>query len=130
MTNRNGFTLIELVVTLAVSGIFFTLAMNMYVTANGAFTGYRKTHEAYFEHNVRAAVANRMLRDNRGTCDGGEFRFAGEAADSLDRAVPFPAPRCKRIDRDRILVYFLGKADSASRELQGFSGTCHTSPYN
>ena len=35
--SKSGFTLIELVVTIAISGVFFTMAMNLYSTANRAF---------------------------------------------------------------------------------------------
>ena len=114
--------MIELVVTMAVSGIFFTLAMNMFSTANGAFISYRKAHDAYFDYNVKKATANRMLKDNQGECqNGGTFHFTGEFADSLNNAFPFPAPKCKPLDRKRYLVYYLGIPDSASREIQGYS---------
>lgn len=122
MRNKNGFTLIELVVTMAVSGIFFTLAMNMYCNANGAFINYKKSHEAYFDYNVKKATASRMLKNNSGKCENdGTFHFSGDAADSLNNAFPFPAPKCKSLDRKRILVYFLGVADSSSKELLGYS---------
>ena len=39
---KSGFTLIELMVTLAISGVFFTMAMNLYSTANKAFVTDKK----------------------------------------------------------------------------------------
>jgi hypothetical protein len=63
-----------------------------------------------------------MLKDNPGKCgDDGTFHFLGDTADSLDKAFPFPAPKCKALDRKRALVYFLGIPDSASKELLGYS---------
>ncbi len=106
-----------------VSGIFFTLAMNMYVTANGSIVSYKKSHEIYFDYNVKKAVADKMLRENSGECSPeGYFHFTGDTADSLNAAFPFHEPECKLINRKRILVYHLGKSDSASSELESYSG--------
>lgn len=127
MRSKKGFTLIELIVTMAVSGIFFTLAMNMFSTANGSFVSYKKAHEAYFDYNVKKAIANRMLNEHQGTCDNqGNFHFSGDStrfisADSLDKAFPFPSPKCRPVDKKRTLVYYLGVPDSSSREVQGYS---------
>ena len=46
--SKSGFTLIELVVTIAISGVFFTMAMNLYNTANRAFVTDKKYDELYF----------------------------------------------------------------------------------
>lgn len=122
MASKRGFTLIELIVTMAVSGIFFTLAMNMFSTANGSFVSYKKAHEEYFDYNVKKAKANRMLLDNTGSCqENGEFHFTGDSADSLDMEFPFPQPKCKDVDHKRTLVYFLGATDSTSKEIVGYS---------
>lgn len=127
MRSKKGFTLIELIVTMAVSGIFFTLAMNMFSTANGSFVSYKKAHESYFDYNVKKAIANRMLSEHQGTCDNqGNFHFSGDStrfisADSLDKAFPFPESKCKKLDCKRSLVYFLGIQDSTSKEIVGFS---------
>ncbi|MCQ2063128.1 MAG: prepilin-type N-terminal cleavage/methylation domain-containing protein [Fibrobacter sp.] len=128
MSTRNkakeGFTLIELVVTMAVSGIFFMLAMHVYVSANGAFVSYKKSHEDYFEYNVKKATAEKMLRENTGECDStGNFSFTGESADSLNEVFPFPEPKCAQLGRERHLVYFLGKLDSTTSAFYGFSAT-------
>lgn len=120
-TNKKGFTLIELVVTMAVSGIFFTLAMHMFTTANGAFVSYKKSHEDYFEYNIKKAVAEKMLRNNPGECTDGNFAFTGDVADSLNEAFPFPTPKCAKLDSKRNLIYYLGKTDSTTNAIYGFS---------
>lgn len=113
--------MIELIVAMAVSGIFFTLAMNMFITANGSFIRYKKSHEAYFDYNVKKAIASRMLDTHQGSCDNeGNFRFLGISADSLNKVFPFSSPKCKKIDRKRSLVYYLGILDSTSMETIGF----------
>lgn len=120
--NKKGFTLIELVVTMAVSGIFFTLALNLYGSANNAFLNYKKTHEAYFEYNIMKANANRLLRENPGNCDpDGNYIFRGDKADSLNEVFPFPAPKCKPIDSKRNLIYFTGIADTTINKAVGYS---------
>lgn len=119
---KKGFTLIELVVTMAVTSIFVTLAMHLYVSANGSFVSYKKSHEEYFDYNVKKATAEKMLRENPGACDQSRiFSFTGESADSLNEAFPFPSPKCDRIDKSSNLVYFLGKTDSSSHAIYGFS---------
>lgn len=124
MASKRGFTLIELIVTMAVSGIFFTLAMNMFSTANGSIVSYKKAHEEYFDYNVKKAKANRMLLDNTGSCqENGEFHFTGDSADSLDMEFPFPQPKCKVLDNKRLLIYYFGQPDSSSNELAGYSFT-------
>lgn len=120
-TSKKGFTLIELVVTMAVSAIFFTLAMHMFTTANGAFVSYKKSHADYFDYNVKKASAEKMLRNNPGECSEGNFTFTGESADSLNEVFPFPAPKCAKLDSKRYLVYFLGKIDSTTNAIYGFS---------
>ena len=36
-TYKHGFTLIELITTIAITGIFFSMAMNLYSNANKAY---------------------------------------------------------------------------------------------
>lgn len=120
--NKKGFTLIELVVTMAVSSIFFTLALNLYGSANNAFLNYKITHEFYFEYNVMKANADRQLRENPGECTpDGNYIFTGVKADSLNEAFPFQVPKCKRIDSKRNLVYFTGIANSTINKAVGYS---------
>lgn len=120
--NKKGFTLIELVVTMAVSSIFFTLALNLYGSANNAFLNYKITHEFYFEYNVMKANADRQLRENPGECTpDGNYIFRGDKADSLNEVFPFPAPKCKTIDSKRNLIYFTGIADSTINKAVGYS---------
>ena len=62
--SKSGFTLIELVVTIAISSIFFTMAMNLYSTANRAFVTDEKYDELYFEYNVLKAKTVRFLQEH------------------------------------------------------------------
>ena len=124
---KRGFTLIELVVTMAVTGIFITLAMNLYSSANSAFVNYRKSHGTFFTYNVIKAKSERALREHPGVCikdlDSDEaaiYRFTGEDADSLNEAFPLRPLNCKPIDKKRTLVFFRGHADSTSKALYGF----------
>lgn len=119
--NKKGFTLIELIVTLAISGIFFTLALHMFGTANGAFANFSKTNDDYFKYNVKKATAEKMLHNNPGVCTNGIFSFIGDAADSLNKVFPFPTPQCTKIDSKSIFIYHLGKTDSTSNTVYGFS---------
>ena len=119
--HKKGFTLIELIVTIGISGIFFTMAMHMFYSANSIFANNKKIHEYYFEYNVKKAKAEKMLRNNPGICSNGSFLFIGDAADSLNNEFPFPAPKCTKIDRKRSLVYVLGKMDSTNNGTWGFS---------
>ncbi len=107
---------------MAISGIFFTFAMNMFSTANNSFFNYKKSHEEYFDYNVMRAKADNMLRTNPGECSNDSlFKFTGNYADSLNKSFPFPFPKCKKLDRYRSLIFFLGKIDSSSREIYAYS---------
>lgn len=124
---KRGFTLIELVVTMAVAGIFMTLVMNLYSSANSAFITYRKSNDTFFAYNVVRAKSERALREHPGVCikdlDSDEaaiYRFTGEDADSLNEAFPLRPLNCKPIDKKRTLVFFRGHADSTSKALYGF----------
>ncbi len=112
--NKRGFTLIELVTTMAVSGFFFALAMNLYCSANKAFITDKKYDELYFEYNVRKAQTERFLREHPNFCDIPEKYEA-------EYKLPFTPLRCKPLDKKRHLVYFQGHMDSTKHALIGFS---------
>lgn len=111
---KGGFTLIELVVTMAVSGIFFTLAMNLYSTANRTFLTDRKADDLYFEYNVAKAQTKRFLREHP------EFCTTSDTEKYTDRPPLWPL-HCKPLDKRRNLVYFRGFLDSTQHALVGFS---------
>ena len=131
MKTRNatkmGFTLIELVVTMAISGIFVTLAFKLYSTANRAFLVDRKSHEAFFKYNVKSAKTERMLHLFPGECKKNEFSenttysFTGDSAYIRNQQLPFSPLQCKAIDKKRFLVYYRGRLDSSNQSLIGFS---------
>lgn len=124
---RSGFTLIELVVTMAISGIFITLAFNLYSTANRAFLVDRKNHELFFTYNVKSAKTERMLRLFPGECKKNDFSgstsysFTGDSAYILNNQLPFSPLQCRAIDKKRYLVYYRGRLDSSNSSLVGFS---------
>ena len=118
---KRGFTLIELVVTLCIAGIFSTFAMEYYLQAVKANRVAAERDHSYFEYNVSKKLLKRVLADNKGECIDGIYRFVGESADSLNATVPFPELKCSSIAHNRTLVYYLGPLDSAITSPVGFS---------
>jgi prepilin-type N-terminal cleavage/methylation domain-containing protein len=111
---KRGFTLIELVVTIAISGIFFTMAMNLYSTANKAFVTDKKYDELYFEYNVVKARTIHFLKEHPDFCERTEKYEA-------EYKIPLSPLLCKALDKKRYLVYFQGYMDSTKHALVGFS---------
>ena len=111
---NRGFTLIELVTTMALSGAFFTLAMNLYCSANKAFITDKKYDELYFDYNVLKAKTERFLREHPDFCERPNKY-------QIEYKLPFSPLHCKAIDKKRFLVYFQGHMDPTKRALVGFS---------
>ena len=118
---KQGFTLIELVVTISLAGFFSTFAMQYYLQAVKANNMAAKRNNSYFEYNISKNILKRTLAGNRGECVDGIYRFVGESADSLNSTVPFPELKCSPIAHDRTLVYYLGPLDSTVKSPVGFS---------
>lgn len=114
ISNKYGFTLIELVTTTALSGFFFTMAMNLYSTANRAFMTDKKYDELYFEYNVLKAKTKLFLQEHPNFCERSDKY-------EIEYKLPFHPLQCKRIDKNRHLVYFQGYMDSTQKALVGFS---------
>lgn len=114
ISNKYGFTLIELVTTMALSGFFFTMAMNLYSTANRAFMTDKKYDELYFEYNVLKAQTERFLQEHPDFCERPEKY-------QIEFKLPLSPLHCKAIDKKRFLVYFQGYMDSTQKALVGFS---------
>ena len=113
-TYKHGFTLIELITTIAISGIFFSMAMNLYSNANKAFITDKKYDELYFEYNVLKAKTIRFLQEHPDFCEHSEKY-------EIEYRIPFSPLQCRPIDKKRYLVYFQGYMDSTRRALVGFS---------
>ena len=111
---KSGFTLIELVVTIAISGVFFTMAMNLYSTANRAFVTDKKYDELYFEYNVLKSKTERFLQEHPDFCDRPDKY-------QLEYKLPLSPLQCKAIDKKRYLVFFQGYMDPNKHALVGFS---------
>lgn len=112
--SKSGFTLIELVVTIAISGIFFTMAMNLYSTANKAFVTDKKYDELYFEYNVLKAKTISFLQEHPDFCERPEKY-------EIEYKLPLSPLHCKPLDKKRYLVYFQGYMDPSKHALVGFS---------
>ncbi len=113
-SNKQGFTLIELVITMAISGFFFTLAMNLYSTANKAFVTDKKYDELYFEYNVLKARTEHFLREHPDFCEKKDKY-------EVEYKIPLGPLQCLPLDKKRNLVYFQGYMDSTKHALVGFS---------
>jgi prepilin-type N-terminal cleavage/methylation domain-containing protein len=98
---KHGFTLIELVVTIAVSGIFFTLAMNLYVQAVKGQLAFAKKDASYMQRTVDIALTKKMLQEHPGKCVDGKYILDSDTEDP--RLVH--NLQCKELKRGRILVY-------------------------
>jgi prepilin-type N-terminal cleavage/methylation domain-containing protein len=118
---KKGFTLIELVVTISVAGIFSTFAMNYYLQAIKAKQAMVEKHDEYFEYNVVKSKLKRALLDYEGECKRGKYTFKADQSCFEQPTVPAAGLDCKVLDHSRVLVYYLGKLDSSSKKLVGFS---------
>ena len=118
---KKGFTLIELVVTISVAGIFSTFAMNYYLQAVKAKQVMVEKHDEYFEYNVFKSKLKRDLLDYEGECKEGKYTFKADQSDFQQPVTPAEGLDCKVRDHNRVLVYYLGKLDSSSKKLVGFS---------
>ncbi|PWJ55078.1 MULTISPECIES: type II secretion system protein [unclassified Fibrobacter] len=100
--SRNGFTLIELIVTIAISGIFFTLAMNLYTQAVKGQLAFTKKDAAYMQRSVDIAKTKRMLQEHPGKCVDGIY-----VLDSADNVIPASTHplQCKELKKARVVVY-------------------------
>ncbi|SHL46051.1 prepilin-type N-terminal cleavage/methylation domain-containing protein [Fibrobacter sp. UWOV1] len=98
---KRGFTLIELVVTIAVSGIFFTLAMNLYVQAVKGQLAFTKKDAAYMQRTVDNALTKRMLQEHPGKCVNGKYILDSDT----ENPHLFHNLQCKVLKRGRIVVY-------------------------
>jgi prepilin-type N-terminal cleavage/methylation domain-containing protein len=105
---KRGFTLIELVVTLCIAGIFSTFAMEYYLQAVKANRVAAERDHSYFEYNVNKNRLKKTLAENEGFCEDGIYHFTGEASDSLTTAIPFAQLQCSPIAHGRTLVYYIG----------------------
>lgn len=118
---KKGFTLIELVITISVAGIFSTFAMNYYLQVIKAKQAMDKRHDEYFEFNVVKSKLKCALQDNEGECKEGKYTFNIEQNDLQQAVFPASGLECKALAHNRVLVYYLGKLDSSSKRLVGFS---------
>ena len=112
--SKSGFTLIELVVTIAISGVFFTMTMNLYSTANRAFITDKKYDELYFDYNVLKAKTERFLQEHPDFCERPNKYEA-------EYKLPFSPLQCKALDKKRYLIFFQGYMDPNKHALVGFS---------
>ena len=98
---KRGFTLIELVVTIAVSGIFFTLAMHLYTQAVKGQLAFTKKDAVYMQRSVDIALTKKMLQEYPGKCIDGNY-----IVDSDTETHPLIQNlKCKELKRGRIVVY-------------------------
>ena len=109
---KRGFTLIELVVTLCIAGIFSTFAMEYYLQAVKANRAAAERDHSYFEYNVSKKRLKKAIAENDGICEDGFYHFTGDAADSLTTAIPFVPLQCSPIAHGRTLVYYTGPIDT------------------
>ena len=58
---KHGFTLIELVVTISLAGIFSTFAMEYYLQAIKANNIAAKRNSSYFEYNVSKNILKNVM---------------------------------------------------------------------
>lgn len=98
---KRGFTLIELVVTIAVSGIFFTLAMNLYVQAIKGQLAFTKKDAIYMQRTVDIALTKKMLQENPGKCVDGKYILDSDT----ENLRLINNLQCKKLKRGRIVVY-------------------------
>ncbi|MCF0215765.1 MAG: prepilin-type N-terminal cleavage/methylation domain-containing protein [Fibrobacteraceae bacterium] len=109
----HGFTLIELVVTMAVAGIFFTLAMHLYTQAVKGRIAFEKKDAAYIQRTVDVAKTKRILQEHPGKCIDGKYVLdnANAVMANEQRGHHQPEPlltqslHCKELKRGRIVVY-------------------------
>ena len=121
MNNKFGFPLIEIILTLAIASVFYTLAFRVYELATGQHLKFQKSHALYFDYNVKKSLAIKMLKTHPGTCLDSNYIFTGSAADSVTLAFPFPQPHCSSLPAQRTLIFYQGLADSTDNHLVGFS---------
>lgn len=113
-SSKRGFTLIELVTTMALSGVFFTMALDLYNTITKAYLTDKKYDELYFDYNVQVAKTKRFLKEHYDYCEKPEKY-------EMEFKLPLSPLHCKALEKKRYLVYFQGYMDSGKRALVGFS---------
>ncbi|OIP50356.1 MAG: hypothetical protein AUK31_05050 [Fibrobacteres bacterium CG2_30_45_31] len=126
-SQKKGFTLIELLVTLSLMGLFSIFALQMFSDSFVLQLNYKKQNSDFFEMSVKSAIADKLIRENSGTCGTDNlFVFNGLSADSLRAVFPFPELHCEPGKWGEILVYYSGKRGPGNGFSVGWSGIGYT----
>jgi len=126
-SQKKGFTLIELLVTISLMGLFSIFALQMFSDSFVLQLNYKKQNSDFFEMSVKSAIADKLIRENSGSCNEDNlFVFNGLSADSSRVHFPFPELHCEPGKRGEILVYYNGKIGSGNGFPVGWSGIGYT----
>ncbi len=103
---KRGFTLAECMAAVALIGIFSVFSMMILTNGFDLFQNYRKRSSNFFEQTVKAAKADRLVKEHRGICSPeGEFSFTGDLADSLRNLFPYPSVQCIPKEHGFLFLY-------------------------
>ena len=103
---QQGFTLIELVVTLLLAGICLLLATRLFVEAYRQYYAYRDRNATFFAEYNNVIRFRTLLKEQSWTCrEDGSFSFTGNHLDSTNGTTLFPSALCEKSSKTgRVLI--------------------------
>ena len=103
---RRGFTLIELVVTILLSGLCSLVATQLFIEAYRQYYSYSNRDAKFFAEYRDELHFRRLLREQPWICrEDSSFVFIGDNKDSLMSIVPYQSVSCEKNQKTgRILI--------------------------
>lgn len=116
MNKQSGFTLIELIVTMCLSGVFLSFALQYYLSALRVEKNIREDFDSYFDYNVKKAAVQKLLKNKTGLCSGGIYFVSGTDSVSSVSEIPLKSWNCHESGEGRRVLYYQGHAEYGKKK--------------